>query len=402
MNEYLFYYREYSIIVNALMFSVGLTLVMFNKRYSFVYIVLTGILLNIRPRELHLVPIDLRGSFEYFSFASQKVIGLSFHTWLMIIFGIRYFKSFRTRGLIVFLCFIGLLFISTAVGFATDRIVIWGLRSDLRWLVFLILGLGIKVTREDFKSASDWLLTTAFICLLCYIIIDLSAGHSKFDYSPDIVLVLPFLLFGYNKSSLSRFKRLMIPVSRTDILLYGLSWIKSWRSALLTITFASTGLFLLLNANVKEDSFIGLLQRKSEIIKSLSIDKSSNVRLNEWKVVNSSNLYYKSLGSGLGSYVDLLQIESALDRADFSPRELSEYRGIQPHFFVTYMFLKFGWIGCLIFLFYTLLMLNKINIQMIVLLLGLLFGFYWIPFVALMYGLILRNSDNIYSRPELS
>jgi hypothetical protein len=193
----------------------------------------------------------------------------------------------------------------------------------------------------------------------------------------------------------------MIPVSRTDMLLYGLSWINSWRAALLTITFVSTGLFFLLSSNVKEDSFIGLLQRKSEIVKNLTIDKSSNVRLNEWKVVNSSNLYYKSVGSGLGSYVDLHQIESVLDRADFSPRELSEYKGIQPHFFMTYMLLKLGWIGCFLFLFYCLLMLNKINIPMGVLLLGFLFGFYWIPLVALMFGLILRNNDFIYSRPKL-
>lgn len=373
----------------------------FNKRNSFVYIVLTGVLLNIRPRELHLVPIDIRGSFEYFSFASQKVVGLSFHTWLMIVFGFRNFKSLKGRGLVVFIAFACFLFISTCVGLASDKIVTWGLRSDLRWLVFLILGLGIKLTREDFKVASDWLLISAFICLLCYIGLDFSAGFSKLDYSPDIVLVLPFLLFSYNKSSISWYKRLMIPVSRTDILLYGLSWINSWRSALLTITFVLTGLFFLLNSNVKQDSFIGLLQRKSEIVKNLTIDKSSNVRLNEWKVVNSYNLYYKSLGSGLGSYVDLHQIESVLDRADFSPRELSEYKGIQPHFFMTYMLLKFGWIGCFLFLFYSLLMLKKFNIPTGVLLLGFLFGFYWIPLVALMFGLILRNSDIIYSRPQL-
>lgn len=376
-------------------------LVVQDRMGALLYIFLTGIILSIRPRELHLIPIEMRGSFEYYSFAAQKFSGLTYHTWLLLLYGLRYSRSFKSRGKIVFVVFMVLLIFTTLLGLADGNSVLWGLRSDIRWLIFLILGMGIQVSKEDFSLITEWILKTAFVCLLIYLLLDISAGSSKFDYSPDLVLVLPFLLFNAASMSSRKWMRILIPGSRTDMLLYTISWIRSWRSTLL-VGFVVLNVFLVISSlAVKGDSFVGFIQRKSAIVYNLSVDKSSSVRLLELNQVLSGNSVSLLLGKGLGSYIDLNEMNISLDLADFSEKELVERRGIQPHFFITYLILKLGILGTLLFTIYAMIAVKVKSVRYFILYLGLLFGFYWIPLVAFIFGIVLRNGDSFYSRAEL-
>lgn len=398
LNEYVYYDESSATAANLALMLFGLGMLWMRSEWAFTFLVASVVLLNIRPRELHLVPLEMRGSFQYYSFAAQQVLGLSFHSWYMLIFGSLSLKSWSRNQLRVSLAVAGVVAVTTLIGLYLEAVVSWGIRSDLRCFVLLLLGLGISVSKGTWVRTSKFILDVAFLTLLTYVALDWISGASKFRYSPDVVMILPFLVTEIFRSKKFSYRRLLVPVSRTDIALYFLANVKNVRSLISVIILGTVALSALLYAQVDQSSFMGLIQRKASIVRDLEVDKSSSIRGEELSLVFEASIQDLMLGKGLGSYIDLTRMQSSMDLADFSERELNEAKGIQPHFFVSYLLLKYGILGSMVLIGVLVGRLRSLGFIGWGLSFGLLSGFYWIPFVAFIFGIILRNGSHLYSR----
>ena len=113
LNEFIFYSSSSSYIINFLILLLPILLSFkYSLSYSvFITLIFTTLLLGARPRELHLIPLEFRGSFEYFSFHSQKFFLFSFSTTTLLIYSIIIFfvkKCFLKNKLLTIFLIVGL------------------------------------------------------------------------------------------------------------------------------------------------------------------------------------------------------------------------------------------------------------------------------------------------------
>ena len=398
LNEYIFYYSNASYFFN---FFILLLPIFLSFKYSlsysvFITLIFSTLLLGARPRELHLIPLDMRGSFEYFSFHSQKLIFFSFSTTTLITYSIiLLFKKklvLRKNKLLTVFFFVGLF--SQIIGLISDKIMIQFLISDLKWLIAFLIGYNIKFSPREIvlmrKHLTLLMYSTILLTFYC-VSHDLLLQDFKFKYSINFIYIVPIvgflLLLRVKKSSLFL---LNIPITTTDIFFY-ISLIFK-RVKLKSLIIISSILFIFVMTyglsidKVEEDSFTGFLLRESKVNTDLTVDKSLLVRTFEISNFFKGSELNILFGRGFGGYFELNDFPLDLDLSDFSEFELNNKKFNQPHTFIAYLLIKFGIIGFVLITYFSFKHSYGSLIFRFIFTLSILTSFYWVPLIAFMWG----------------
>lgn len=398
LNEYAFYSANTSYFVNFILFLLPLFL---SKKYSlsyslFITLIFSTILLGARPRELHLIPLELRGSFEYFSFHAQKLFFFSFSTTTLLVYSIflllRKRLVFRKNKLLVIIFFVGL--VSQIAGLISDKILVQFIISDLKWFIAFFIGVNIKFSKKEIilmRSHLTILMYSTILVTFFSLLSDFLLNDFKFKYSINFIYIVPvvgfFLLLKAKNSSLFLFN---IPITTTDILLYlGLIFKKIKLKSVLFIS--SIGLLLVVIYgiaidNVENDSFAAFFLRESKINSDITVDKSLLVRtfeINSFLKGSELNILF---GRGFGGYFILDELPFYLDLSDFSDFELMNKKFNQPHTFFMYLLMKFGLIGFLLITYFTFKFSYGSFIFRCIFTISILSSFYWVPLIAFLWG----------------
>tara|TARA_B110000483_G_C18155315_1_gene527180 strand:+ start:644 stop:1762 length:1119 start_codon:yes stop_codon:yes gene_type:complete len=352
--------------------------------------------LGARPRELHLIPLEFRGSFEYFSFHSQKLFLFSFSTTTLLIYSIIIFYRkklvLKKNKLFTIFFFVGLF--SLISGLISDKILVQFIISDLKWLIAFFIGLNITFSKKEIIFMKNHLtilmystIIITFFCLLSDFLLD----EFKFKYSINFIYIVPvvgfLLLIKGKRSSLFLFN---IPVTTTDIFFYiGLIFKRAKLKILLLISSFAIILVIFSNVSidkVENDSFAGFLLRESKIITDIEVDKSLLVRYYEINSFFKGSALNILLGRGFGSYFELNDFPLDLDLSDFSEFELINKKFNQPHSFIVYLLMKFGIIGFLLISYFSFKYTYGSLFFRFIFTLSILTSFYWVPLIAFMWG----------------
>ena len=418
LNEFIFYSSSSSYIINFLILLLPILLSFkYSLSYSvFITLIFTTLLLGARPRELHLIPLEFRGSFEYFSFHSQKFFLFSFSTTTLLIYSIIIFFRkklvFKKNKLLTIFLIVGLFGLIS--GLISDKILVQFIISDLKWLIAFFIGLNITFSKKEIifmrKHLTILIYSTIILTFFC-LLSDFLSNEFKFKYSINFIYIVPIvgflLLIKGKKSSLFLFN---IPVTTTDIIFYiGLIFKRVKLKSLLLIS--SFAIILVIFSGITTDkveytSFAGFLLRETKINTDIEYDKSLLVRfyeLNSFFKGSASNIL---LGRGFGSYFELNDFPLALDLSDFSKFELDNKKFNQPHTFIVYLLMKFGVIGFLLISYFSFKYTYGSLFFRFILTLSILTSFYWVPLIAFMWGIYnslfnqyLKTLDSIRTFP---
>jgi hypothetical protein len=398
LNEFIFYSSSSSYIINFLILILPILLSFkYSLSYSvFITLIFSTLLLGARPRELHLIPLEFRGSFEYFSFHSQKLFLFSFSTTTLLIYSIIIFYRkklvLKKNKLFTIFFFVGLF--SLISGLISDKILVQFIISDLKWLIAFFIGLNITFSKKEIIFMKNHLtilmystIIITFFCLLSDFLLD----EFKFKYSINFIYIVPvvgfLLLIKGKRSSLFLFN---IPVTTTDIFFYiGLIFKRAKLKILLLISSFAIILVIFSNVSidkVENDSFAGFLLRESKIITDIEVDKSLLVRYYEINSFFKGSALNILLGRGFGSYFELNDFPLDLDLSDFSEFELINKKFNQPHSFIVYLLMKFGIIGFLLISYFSFKYTYGSLFFRFIFTLSILTSFYWVPLIAFMWG----------------
>lgn len=399
LNEYIFYSSDTSYYVNFIILLLPFFLSFkYNLSYSlFLTLVFSAILLCARPREIHLIPIDYRGSFDYYSFHSQKLLLFSFSTiTLLVYFVILAFRKrliLKTHILTTVIFFVGI--VSQIVGLLTDKILMEFIVSDLKWFIAFFIGVNITFNSKELimmKKHLKILMYSTIILTFLSMFNDFLLNDFKFKYSINFIYLVPIvgLLLLLNSKKTSLFL-LNIPVTTTDIFLYLLLIFKKIKLKYLLLigVFALILSALILSKPIdkfESDSFSGFLYRESKINSDLSADKSLLVRYFEMKSFWEGSSLNIMFGRGFGGYFNINKFPLWLDLSDFSEFELINKKYNQPHSFITYLLIKFGFLGFLLIIYLTYKFSFGSFIFRCIFTLSILSSFYWVPLIAFIWG----------------
>lgn len=398
LNEYAFYSSNTSYFINLIILLLPLFLSFkYSLSYSlFITLIFSTILLGARPRELHLIPLELRGSFEYYSFHAQKLFLFSFSTTTLLIYSVflmlRKRLVLRKNKLLSIIFFIGL--ISQIVGLISGKILVQFIISDLKWLIAFFIGLNIKFSKKEIilmRNHLTILMYSTIIITFFSLLSDFLLDDFKFKYSINFIYIVPvigfLLLIKAKKTSLFL---LNIPITTTDIFLYlGLMFKKvKLKSVLFISSFVL--IFVMIYGiaidDVENDSFAGFLLRETKINSDITVDKSLLVRTFEIGSFLKGSELNIIFGRGFGGYFVLDDFPLNLDLSDFSEFELINKKFNQPHTFITYLLMKFGLIGFLLITYFTFRFSYGSFIFRCIFTLSVLSSFYWVPLIAFMWG----------------
>ena len=398
LNEFIFYSSSSSYIINFLILLLPILLSFkYSLSYSvFITLIFSTLLLGARPRELHLIPLEFRGSFEYFSFHSQKLFLFSFSTTTLLVYSIIIFFRkklvFKKNKLLTIFLIMGLF--SLISGLISDKILVQFIISDLKWLIAFFIGLNIAFSKKEIIFMKNHLtiliystIIITFFCLLS----DFLSNEFKFKYSINFIYIVPvvgfLLLIKGKKSSLFLFN---IPVTTTDIIFYiGLIFKRAKLKSLLLITSFAIILVVFSGVStdkVESDSFAGFLLRESKINTDIEVDKSVLVRFYEINSFFKGSTFNILFGRGVGGYFELNDFPLDLDLSDFSEFELTNKKFNQPHTFIVYLLMKFGVIGFLLISYFSFKYTYGSLFFRFILTLSILTSFYWVPLIAFMWG----------------
>ena len=399
LNEFIFYSSSSSYIINFLILLLPILLSFkYSLSYSvFITLIFSTLLLGARPRELHLIPLEFRGSFEYFSFHSQKLFLFSFSTATLLVYSIiilfRKKLFFKKNKLLTTFLIVGLFGLIS--GLISDKILVQFIISDLKWLIAFFIGLNITFSKKEIIFMKNHLtiliystIIITFFCLLS----DFLLNEFKFKYSINFIYIVPvvgfLLLIKVKKSSLFLFN---IPVTTTDIIFYlGLIFKRAKLKSLLLISSFAIILVVFSGVStvkVESDSFAGFLSRESKINTDILVDKSVLVRFYEINSFFKGSTFNILFGRGFGGYFELNDVPLDLDLSDFSEFELTNKKFNQPHTFIVYLLMKFGIIGFLFISYFSFKYTYGSFFFRFILTLSLLTSFYWVPLIAFMWGI---------------
>lgn len=411
LNEVVYYDYNLSLVINVIILFIPLLLTKkYGLDYSFlITIIFSGILLSARPRELHLLPIEYRGAFEYYSFHSQKLFLFSFSTTAMIFYGLLVIvnKNFKVKTHPFLNTLLILSVMSQLSGLIANMVMLNYVVSDLRWLVALFFGINLtfyKSHKKSFHSHLKILIYSTVILTIVNIISDLTVGELKFKYSINYIYLVPIvaisLLVKLNQKDKILFN---VPATTTDIFLFaGLFFDKVKKHKWIIVLGAILiGAFLTTSKinpqELKQDTFTAFVLRESKLNPESVLDKSSLVRLYElksfWDLKNHTLLF----GRGYGGFFELNDFPLNLNKTDFPEAQLLNKKLSQPHTFVSYLLIKFGFFGFLIFIYNSFRFTTGNVFFRVLFVISVLSSFYWVPVIAFIWGVYISLQKNIHN-----
>ena len=398
LNEYIFYLSNASYFVNFIILLLPLFL---SKKYGlqyslFITLIFSALLLGARPREIHLIPLEFRGFYEYYSYHSQKLFLFSFSTTTLLFYSFFIFlrKKIVWKKNKYFSVAIIVFFVSQIVGLLSDKILLQFIISDLKWLFAFIIGLNITFGKKEktlLEKHLTILMYSTIIITFFSLFSDFLQDDFKLKFSINFIYIIPvvgfFLLIKSKKSSLFL---LNIPITTTDIFLYiGLIFTKLRIKLMVLLSSVIIVIVVVIVTpidNVKSDTFIGFLLRETKVSTDLSLDKSILVRAYEFRSFLNGSGFNILFGKGFGGYFTLDDFPLDLDLSDFSQFELNTMKFNQPHTFFTYLLMKFGLIGFLFITYFTFKFSYGSYIFRVIFTISILSSFYWIPLLAFIWG----------------
>jgi len=440
LNEFIFYIPSLSFIINILFFAILFFLFFKNKLHSFLFLLSTYVLFYTRPRSLHIVAINDRVSYDFYSFHSQFFGPFVFSTSFLILISLyTLFLLFFDKSTIklknlypILIVLILLIFGSLSFIFEGNYLLFSDVVTDSKNFVFLFSGLvfGHQVYSQYkdvlFKELINvllFLLTTNLFFGLANLIYDFLQGSFQLQYSFNTYMLTPifflcflvtirknqFLLVSFLMFFLCIF---LLPFTRGEqlnfivVLLISIALLvnkATLKNSIRRISFGFIILIILFQFDFLNilyefsDQTFEYFVRKASFFIEFGIDKSIDVRLYELRTILSFNNFYDYyqflFGSGLGSYFSFdTSYLHGLHYTDFSKNELTNNAFRAPHSFLAYYLLKIGIVGTgLIFYFYFSVFnykMSKINsytslglILYSLYFFSFLWNAYWIPFM---------------------
>lgn len=384
-NEFLFYEKGISIFISIMVFIVVVYLLLKEKFDLLLkFFLCLFFLIATRPRELHLVLIEDRGNFSYYSPNILKLIGASTST-LSLFIAMSFlllFYVFKKRRInkIALYPFFFLLIVTIYTVFSSlfDELFNFSyFLIDFKYLLFIAAGV-LVVIAADYnyeKLIYDIVYISIVLSFMfaAHFLKDLYTGelllkynHSSYISSIGLALVLttdvirnrlkmfvlPLLVIG--AIPITRGEQLIFIISML-ISLYYMGVHRKTKSDLLIVALLLTTAFVSISYIISLDNTLSdFLLRKFEFFSSadVTVDKSSSIRVVEFLTILSSSGSYNPLsilfGGGFGETFSFdYSFTSRLDLADFNQEEIESNRFLIPHLFISYWLLKFGVIGTL-------------------------------------------------------
>ena len=447
-NEIVFYIRSVSTIVSIVFIVLTLSFAIVGRFRPLVWLLsFSFVLFATRPRSLHLIEIDLRGSYEYYSPNILKLVGPSvstFTVFLIFLIVIAYaFASKKNAGIpkhfLLFIIFVfGALIVTCMNGIFQERAMSLGvLLSDFKYLLFIFTGAMIvkqsNYTLEDFQWLIVFLEVVLGFMTLTNFAIDLLNGHLLLQYNHNTyfsIISLGVAIFSLRTASASGVTAMLVifigavPIVRGEQLVFLFTVLLAFfysvsdkRSSSRTTKLVVIGMaifavstYILTTENALSDFFL----RKFSFFQKLDffLDESTGVRVMELQAIFKTDTLPDVLtllfGHGLGGTFSLpASSVSSLTLADFPESEIASNSFSQPHLFLSYWILKYGVIGTALFLYTLFRVTAKRTIEFRLLAISLPALFwqgYWSPAYALIFGFfwafaVLKKSESSQFNP---
>jgi hypothetical protein len=404
LNEFIFYYSNISYFINLAILSITIILLFRGSLKVIFAIMFVGFNLFTRPREIHILPLEVRGNFEYFSTGIQKFGPFSYGTTALILIGFLSFlyivlvrkKNVAWRGnfpvwFLLFLgMFSGLIFSIFEYGYS------WKYSTPvIRYLLFLLFGgyliKYLILKGYDIEEICYEIIKSSFLCLFINIFmvgfeifLDFYLSNYKLRYVTSSIYFSPILFYIGCLEDDGQIKRVVvlslgllsiIPLTRGEQLIFFVNllifiyflkkqffnkYVKNKSKIIMyVLVFLFTTIISLHVVSVYFPDSYSLFQRKISVflLNSQDFDKSANVRVSEVESIfsfdNFKDLYYLSFGRGLWGFFELdPSVSMNLDFSDFSQDEIQKGTYYLPHSFFTFHILKFGILGLVVFIIF--------------------------------------------------
>jgi hypothetical protein len=429
-NEIVFYNSSASTIVSIVFIFLTLSFAIFGRFRPLIWLLsLSFVLFATRPRSLHLIEIDLRGSYEYYSPNILKLVGPSVSTstvFLIFLIVIAYaFSSKKKAGipkhfqLFTFFVF-GALIATCINGIFQERAMSLGVfLSDFKYLLFIFTGAMIvkqsNYTQENFQWLIIFLGVVLGFMTLTNFAIDLLGGHLLLEYNHNTyfsIISLGLAIFSLRTANVSGLTAMLVmvigavPIVRGEQLVFLLTVLLAFfysvsdkrsdsritKFVVIGVAIFAMSIYILTTENALSDFFL----RKFAFFKKLDffLDESTSVRVMELQAIFRMDTLPDVLtllfGHGLGGTFSLpASSVSSLTLADFPESEIASNSFSQPHLFLSYWILKYGVIGTALFLYtlFRFMAQRTIEFRLLVISLPALFWQgYWSPAYALFFG----------------
>lgn len=428
-NEFLFYNKNISIIISILLLTTC-TYYLLIENFSLLIKILLYVyfLIATRPRELHLLAIEDRGNFSYYSPNILKLVGASSSTMILFIVCIYLFiniifkrKSINSEMLLP-LYFLFFVIALTIINYLPGKALNFQyILVDLKHLLFIVTGLLlVYVSKYNFKELIYDILFISMVLALMFILYflkDIYTGELLLKYNHATFISIIGLALGLTTNTIKKNIKLYvipfliigaIPITRGEQLIFLISIVISFVyiicrgkskydlfSAFLALITAALAFGYLLSFDNALSDFI-LRKLEFFLVGDTLIDKSSSIRVVEFFTILSNsgvyNIFNILFGNGLGSTFSFdYSYTSNLDLADFNREEIESNRFLMPHLFISYWLLKFGLIGTIfIITIYTkyFLLASGYRLIYLIFLPTLLWQAYWSPGYAFLTGVL--------------
>ena len=398
LNEYIYYDEKISLVINVALLLAGFLLFLRKSLSLFTFIPYIGFLLNTRPREIHIIPIESRGVFDYYSVNIQKAVFFSFSTTLIILISllvilyvcIGKIRLRRITSYVVFAIFISV--ISTMVfGVRTNSLYLMEATNSLRYLIFVLGGALVfdfykidKCDNEVIINSIIKILLSAILLSILYIVKDVALSDYKLRYVTSSIFFSASIFYcALNTKMRVRYRLVIVifslivffPITRGEqinmficFLIYvtlsfhrehNRSYKNFFMSKALVIGCVLsflTGL-IYIYAYLPETWNMVVMKFSFFMSTDLNHDQSSSVRSSEFESIFAMQSLYDfieiAIGKGLFGYYSLDRtVLTYLNESDFSLLEIENNRFFSTHNFLSFHLLKFGVIGTAFILIY--------------------------------------------------
>lgn len=383
LNELAFRHHSISVVISAVCIgTICVTLLMRRVQWALVLMLFYFMGFATRPREIHLIDLQVRGQYEYYSPNILSFGGPSVTTLLAFVCTIYVFMQWANiRKAKIYQ---GVLSLSALVAYGTmvtlivslimsDVVALGDYLSDVKYPLFLVAGLGMFALSGMSSQKMVEVLFVLGAALGCAAIIafcvdEISAKHAlQYNHNTYFsIMVLGVAIYWRDKVSRSSLLALFligcgaIPLVRGEQLIAAVTLLVTFlfmirkgsgagsllKVALILLFALTFGAYILGEDNALSRFVIS----KSKFFASLSgeFDHSTLVRSREATAVFGDGSWGSVakliFGKGLGSTFSLESV-SWLNLADYSRDELAANEFRQPHLFILHWVLKFGLIG---------------------------------------------------------
>lgn len=443
LNDYVFYFYPLSLV-----FSIAIVICIFfniykqsiNSLYLILYI---GVILNTRPREIHLIDLATRGSYDYYSPNMLKVAGITVSTWIMfsclLVVIYHFFKKNKIPNVNYFLAVSFLVLIGLVGSVFNPYISVKYFISDLKYPMFVFLGFyffkmlhfsnGFNVEKELVRVVVFFGILLGFMSVI-YLLRDYYLLDFKLKYNVSVffsVVSLSLAIVFLKVNSIKSFFIFIflfiacIPVTRGEqlALFYSIFFaivvgcILNLKSRVFTRVFFIVMLLVLavFSMYVIYPSFVEFILRKLEFFMTgdVTVDKSSSIRVMEFNSIlavdSALDMFHLLFGQGFSGYFiinDHAFLTGSVDLADFPSDQIAQSKFYQPHIFISYWVLKYGILGAVLLLILHLPKKFSVKDGKAILLFSFLFTVlwqsYWFPVYAFFGGVLVsftyqKNND---------